>query len=250
MGILLAVAAPDPIRTFIMNVISPVDGLESVCGVGTVPDLLATLEGAHHALVVLAASVAGEPRWSSLEQVRARYPAIRIIVLDSSPSTESAVFALTAGADDYMAETLSQREMVARIRVQLRRLPLVDGGAQAPTDHDWSYRDECIAFSASSTVVEVCGRLVPLGRLQCRLLEVLLGPAGTPVPVEQIVDRVWDTPPANYLGSLRALVFRLRESLGFDQAGPIRYEHGCYVYRPLPGPSSKPVEPLGGGITR
>ena len=67
------------------------------------------------------------------------------------------------------------------------------------------------------------GAEVVLGpRQQRTTLAVLLLRAGSYVPIEELVDAVWDTsPPASAVNSLRIYVHRLRRLLDPDRAGGV-----------------------------
>lgn len=74
-----------------------------------------------------------EPRVIILDQNLGRYDAIEhiadfreiscapILVLTSNDDVSDRVLALETGADDYMTKTMPGREMIARLRVQMRR---------------------------------------------------------------------------------------------------------------------------------
>ncbi|MGM1058952.1 BTAD domain-containing putative transcriptional regulator [Saccharothrix sp. Mg75] len=93
-----------------------------------------------------------------------------------------------------------------------------------------------VRFRLSGAVeAEVDGVGVDIGpaRQRC-VLAALAIDAGTVVPVERVVDRVWgDFPPLRVRASLHSYLTRLRRVLG--EAAPIRYRSGGYVLDVDPG---------------
>jgi two-component system OmpR family response regulator len=118
-----------------------------------------------------------------LHRLRERGVATPAIFLTARGNVGDRVEGLDAGADDYLAKPFSFAELLARIRVVLRRgsevLPIVLQVADLRLDP--------VARS-----VERAGRRIDLSAKQFALLEYLLRHAGQVVSRTMILEHVWD----------------------------------------------------------
>jgi DNA-binding response OmpR family regulator len=139
-----------------------------------------------------------------------RIDATPVLVLSVRGEEEDKVRALDLGADDYVTKPFSLRELLARVRAQLRR-----SGA-AP---------EVLRFPgleidpARRTVVQD-GRDVRLTPTELAILELLARQAGRPVTLRQIIATVWKGAPATTNDTVRVHVGSLRRKLEPDPANP------------------------------
>lgn len=109
---------------------------------------------------------------------------VPIIFLTAKDATEDKVHGLTIGGDDYVTKPFSVEELMARVRVVLRR----HGGAGAEngklTLADLELDDEAHEVFRNGHVVE-------LTNTEYRLLRYLLVNAGRVLTRSQILDHVW-----------------------------------------------------------
>jgi two-component system KDP operon response regulator KdpE len=80
--------------------------------------LILDVDGADHAA------------WSLVEQIRAS-DAVPILIISEKSGQDDIVAALERGADDYVTKPLPMDELLARIRVALRRNPRPEHGDHA-----------------------------------------------------------------------------------------------------------------------
>jgi two-component system, OmpR family, KDP operon response regulator KdpE len=136
-----------------------------------------------------------------------------IIVLSVRGEEEDKVRALDLGADDYVIKPFSLRELLARVRTQLRRS---SSAGVAP---------EVLRFAdleidrARRSVVQG-GREVRLTPTEFAILELLASHAGRPVTLRQIIASVWKGAPATTTDTVRVHVGSLRRKLEPDPANP------------------------------
>jgi DNA-binding response OmpR family regulator len=141
-----------------------------------------------------------------------RADATPVIVLSVRGEEEDKVRALDLGADDYVTKPFSLRELLARVRTQLRRT----GAGSTP---------EVLRFPgleidrARRTVVQD-GREVRLTPTELSILELLASQAGKPVTLRQIIATVWKGAPATTSDTVRVHVGSLRRKLEPDPADP------------------------------
>ncbi|HSP09097.1 MAG TPA: response regulator transcription factor [Candidatus Dormibacteraeota bacterium] len=109
---------------------------------------------------------------------------VPIIFLTAKDATEDKVHGLTIGGDDYVTKPFSVEELMARVRVVLRR----HGGSGAETGKlalaDLELDDE-------AHEVRRHGHVVELTNTEYRLLRYLLVNAGRVLTRSQILDHVW-----------------------------------------------------------
>jgi DNA-binding response OmpR family regulator len=149
-----------------------------------------------------------------------RHSRVPIIMLTARGDETDRVVGLELGADDYVVKPFSARELVARIRAVLRRVP---DGAPAP-DAVSEVRVGGVTVDVAQRRVLLDGEELALTRREFDLLALLARHAGTVLTRERLIDEVWDT---NWLGSTKTLdvhISTLRKKLG-DDAVDSRYLH-------------------------
>jgi DNA-binding response OmpR family regulator len=127
------------------------------------------------------------PRMSGLElarEVRSRGMRIPIIVLTARGSESDRVIGLDLGADDYVTKPFSVRELMARVRAQLRR----DAGLSGDGD-EFLFGD--IRVSLRRRLVTRGGQRVDLSQREFELLRYFLSHRGEVVTREQLLRDVW-----------------------------------------------------------
>ena len=146
---------------------------------------------------------------------RSRTPVIMVTAKGSEIDT---VVGLEVGADDYVTKPFRLRELVARIRAVLRRVP---SEAQPPSDGSVLEVAD-VRLDPERHEVTVRGEPVTLPLKEFDLLELLLDNAGRVLTRETLIDRIWGP---NYVGDTKTLdvhVKRLRSKLEEDPSRPSR----------------------------
>jgi two-component system, OmpR family, response regulator RegX3 len=142
---------------------------------------------------------------------------VPIIMLTARGDETDRVVGLELGADDYVVKPFSARELVARIRAVLRRVPdEAPDSASAPATEAREYRVNGLTVDTAMRRVMLDGEELSLTRREFDLLAILVRHAGTVLTREHLIDEVWDT---NWFGSTKTLdvhVSSLRRKLGDD----------------------------------
>jgi DNA-binding response OmpR family regulator len=141
--------------------------------------------------------------------------AIPIIMLTARGDPMDKVVGLEIGAEDYVAKPFEPRELLARIRVVLRR------GAPAPSD---SLRFGRLEIDRSSRIVRIGDEEKPLTSYQFDLLNAMAERAGRVLSREMLADLVRggeDYDPA-FDRSIDVHIARLRAVLEDDPKRPRR----------------------------
>jgi two-component system KDP operon response regulator KdpE len=154
-----------------------------------------------------------------------------IVVLSGRSSSTDKVFALDAGADDYITKPFGVDELLARIRAVTRR-------AATSASTSAAVRIGTYAADLVARVIRADdGSEVRLTPTEWHVLEVLVRTPGKLVSQRQILQEVWGPAYETETNYLRQYMAQLRRKLEADPARP-RYlltESGMgYRFRPDP----------------
>jgi two-component system KDP operon response regulator KdpE len=139
-----------------------------------------------------------------------------ILVLSARGGEDDKVQALDAGADDYVTKPFGVNELLARLRVALRRAqepPAGDGPLVEAGD---------VRVNRHTREVWVRGDPVRLTPIEWRLLAVLLRNVDKVVTRQQLLAEVWGPACAGETHYLRVFMSSLRRKLERDPARPRR----------------------------
>ena len=163
------------------------------------------------------------PRVSGIDVCRQlrKKSQVPIIMVTAKGAEIDTVVGLEVGADDYVTKPYRMRELVARMRAVMRRVPTetvsttvaVSAGTLVVGD---------IELDASEHRVTLAGAELQLPLKEFELLQLLLANAGRVLPREVLIDRVWGN---DYVGDTKTLdvhVKRLRSKIESDPAVPTR----------------------------
>jgi two-component system OmpR family response regulator len=119
-----------------------------------------------------------------LRRLNAAGHKVPIIFLTAKDATEDKVHGLTVGGDDYVTKPFSIDELMARVRVVLRRhgAPGQDGAKLELAD---------LELDDEAHEVRRGGHIIQLTTTEYRLLRYLLLNAGRVLTRSQILDHVW-----------------------------------------------------------
>ena len=127
-------------------------------------------------------------------QLRARFAAVRIIVVTARADEADVVVGFDTGADDYVTKPFRLAELLARVRAQLRK-PVGANENDTLTVGD-------LYVDRPGRRVFVAGTELEFRPKEFDLLAVLAASAGSVVTREQIMMDVWNT---DWLGTTKTL---------------------------------------------
>ena len=142
-----------------------------------------------------------------------------IIMLTAREEERDRVMGLELGADDYVVKPFSVRELLARVRTNIRRTAVMTEEA-APAVETNLLRAGRITVDPDRQLVLKDGQSVDVSQREFELLRLLAASVGTVFSREQLLSQVWNY---DYYGDTRAVdvaVRRLREKLEDDPASP------------------------------
>jgi two-component system KDP operon response regulator KdpE len=135
-----------------------------------------------------------------------------IIILSVREAENDKIAALDSGADDYLTKPFSTGELMARMRVALRR--------QTSKPDDPVLRVGRLQMDVSRHSVTVDGNLVSLTPTEYDILRLLLQNAGKVLTHRQLLRDVWGTAYESEMHILRVNISNLRRKIEPDPARP------------------------------
>lgn len=142
---------------------------------------------------------------------------VPIIVLSADGADDRKIAALDAGADDYVTKPFSTPELLARVRVALRRGSRT-GGRDAEEEAVHTIGD--LVVDLPHHRVSVGGRVVTLTPKEFGFLALLARHPGRVLTHRAILQEVWGEGYGTETQYLRVYASQIRRKLGDDQAHP------------------------------
>jgi two-component system, OmpR family, KDP operon response regulator KdpE len=149
-----------------------------------------------------------------LRQIR-DYSGVPIIILTARGQEREKIANLDAGADDYLTKPFSMGELLARIRVALRRLSPTTNGATDQVVHFGN-----ITLDFEKRQVWRSQEEVHLSPLEYKLLGELVKHHGKAVTHRQLLKEVWGPAFVEQNVYLRVFILNLRRKLEDNPARP------------------------------
>lgn len=156
------------------------------------------------------------------QAVREKNASTPIIMLTARESESDKVLGLETGADDYITKPFSMRELLARVKVNIRRTELLHTSPAAPAANEGGQLNRGrILIDGNTLTAFKDGTPLELTPKEFELLRCLAAEPEHIFSREALMGKVWNF--EGFLGDLRAVdvaVRRLREKLEDDPAAP------------------------------
>lgn len=169
-------------------------------------DALAMIFQQRPDLVVLDLMMPGISGLEVCRQVRATSN-LPIIVLSVKDAEHDKVEALDLGADDYVAKPFHMDEVLARIRVALRRMARSTQGTGA------RFQTGPLVVDFDRRQVELAGKELSLTPIEYDLLKIFIRHRGKLLTRQMLVQEVWGEEDQDRQHSLHVYVARLRQKI-------------------------------------
>jgi two-component system KDP operon response regulator KdpE len=164
-------------------------------------------------LVILDRNMPGMGGLDACHAIR-EHSDVGIIMLTVRKDESERIEALDAGADDYVTKPFSMPELLARIRANLRRMPLLSRQGTAVLTFDE------ISVDLGSHHVSVRGQDVRLTPKQFEVLQYLISNANIAIPHAKILQAIWGPDYGNEVEYLHVVVNQLRKKIEPDPSKP------------------------------
>jgi len=165
-----------------------VDNLEfegyRVTAVASGEEALQAVSTRQFALLLVDVMLPGISGFDVCQQLRARGQHVPIVVLTARADEKDRVHGLDLGADDYVSKPFSVKELLARVRAQVRR-----DDWHSPGGEQFSLGD--VVVKPRQRLVLRKGRRVPLSAREFELLRYLFAHRNEVVSREQLLRDVW-----------------------------------------------------------
>lgn len=138
---------------------------------------------------------------------------VPILVLSVRGAEQEKVQALDGGANDYVTKPAGISELMARVRVLLRKRDAGDAEGAV-------YERDGLRIDLSRREVNCEGTAVHLTRKEYELLRLLVRDAGRVLTHQHLLHELWGPGFTSQTHYLRVLVSGLRQKLGDDPADP------------------------------
>jgi two-component system alkaline phosphatase synthesis response regulator PhoP len=128
-----------------------------------------------------------------------------ILILTARNQTIDKVVGLKLGADDYVTKPFESAELIARIEVLLRRVPIQTGQG--------AYEFGTIHLDVKRSEVTRAGKPVYLTGREFQLLRYFIERAGTTIPRKELLQSVWGYEADTLTRTVDTHVASLRQKL-------------------------------------
>jgi two-component system, OmpR family, response regulator RegX3 len=167
-------------------------------------------------LLVLDIMMPGRSGLDLCRDVRGRSP-VPIILLTAKDAEVDKVVGLEVGADDYVTKPFSVRELLGRVRAQLRRRELDRSSA---TGESATIEAGSVRIDLARHLVTVRGEPINLTRSEFQVLRLLAGRPGQVFSRQEIMEELWQS---EFQGDVRACdvhISNLRQKIERDPQEP------------------------------
>jgi two-component system, OmpR family, KDP operon response regulator KdpE len=138
-----------------------------------------------------------------------------ILIISARGAEASKVRALDDGADDYLTKPFGAAELMARIRVALRK-----AGPAREVPAEVVHVGNDIRIDLARRLVVVRGKEVHLAPVEYKLLATLVRNTGRVVTHHQLIEQVWGPGQGQQVQTLRVYMTQLRHQLERQPARP------------------------------
>lgn len=151
-----------------------------------------------------------------LKKMRSNANLTPVIFLTAVDTEESKIAGLISGADDYVTKPFSVKELLARIKVVLRR-----------TSHDQN-TNHIFEINHALKSLNMDGNEISLTKKEYELLAFLIKNKGIVVSRDQIFDNVWGINSNSQIRMVDIQISHLRDKIEKDTKDPqiIKTVHG------------------------
>lgn len=160
--------------------------------------------------IVLDLMIPGINGMDLCKKIKSKYQ-VPIVMVTARAGETDAVLGLELGADDYIRKPFSPRELIARLRVVLRR------NAVASDPQEGSLSMGKLHMNRAAHRVTLEGKPVDLTLIEYKLLKLFMENADIAFTRDRLLDRVWGRDVYVSDRTVDVNIKRLREKLGEER---------------------------------
>lgn len=169
-------------------------------------------------LVLLDLMLPGMDGFEVCRRIRETGSAVPILMLTAREEEADKVLGLELGADDYITKPFGMRELLARVKANIRRTAMQES---APHPSTGLLELGRIALDPDRMAVTKDGKPLELTQREYEIIKLMASAPGKVFSREALMEQVWNYD--GYVGDVRAVdvaVRRLREKIEDDPAEP------------------------------
>ena len=154
------------------------------------------------------------------KEIRAKSQTVPIIMLTARDSDSDQVLGFEMGADDYVTKPFSNRELVARVKANLRRTASSNAASNEEDEANKELEVGDLTIHPDAYTVSKRGENIELTHREFELLHYLARHLGQVMTREHLLQTVWGY---DYFGDVRTVdvtVRRLREKIEDNPSHP------------------------------
>lgn len=145
---------------------------------------------------------------------------VPILMLTAKDEEIDKILGLELGADDYVTKPFSVRELMARIKANLRKAEISSGTVEEKIENTNKIVVGDLSLDLDKFEVRVKGEVVDLTLREFEVLKYLANQPGQVITREVLLEKVWGY---EYYGDIRTVdvtVRRIREKIEKDTSAP------------------------------
>ena len=172
-------------------------------------------------LVLLDLMLPGMSGFDVCRQIRQAGSTVPIVMLTAREEEDDKVRGLELGADDYITKPFKNRELMARVKANIRRMSMAPAAAPAKGQPSLPLGTRMQVDEERATIYKD-GAALDLTQREYDLIRFLAARPGKIFSREALMEHVWNY--EGYVGDVRAVdvaVRRLREKIEDDPASPV-----------------------------
>ena len=173
-------------------------------------------------LILLDLMLPGMDGFDVCRKIREAGSAVPILMLTAREEEADKVLGLELGADDYITKPFAMRELMARVKANIRRVSMGPAPAPQPEAEPGKRLDlGRVVVDLDGATVYKDGAPLELTQREYDLIRFLASQPGKVFSREALMEHVWNY--EGYVGDVRAVdvaVRRLREKIEDDPASP------------------------------
>ena len=174
-------------------------------------------------LVLLDLMLPGMSGFDVCQKIRQAGSLVPIVMLTAREEEDDKVRGLELGADDYITKPFKNRELMARVKANIRRVGMTPAApASAPPETGTSAAGGRVRVDEERAAIFKDGAPLDLTQREYDLIRFLAARPGKVFSREALMEHVWNY--EGYVGDVRAVdvaIRRLREKLEDDPASPV-----------------------------
>ena len=168
-------------------------------------------------LVLLDIMMPGKDGWQVCREIREQ-SAKPVIMLSAKGEIFDKVLGLELGADDYMIKPFDSKELVARVKSQIRRYTQL--GNLGQQNNSQVYKCGGLMINDDTKDVTVDGDPIKLTPIEYNILLLLVKNAGKVFSIDQIYEKIWNEDAIGADNTVAVHIRHIREKIEINPKEP------------------------------